>query len=85
VISDGNTTRLNRTGNPCMTVGGTGDVLAGVCGAFLAMGMKSADAALAAAYICGDAGDTAAREKGPGLVATDVIERIPYALKKIVI
>jgi len=37
VISDGDRTRVSRTGNPGMTVGGTGDVLAGVTGALAAV------------------------------------------------
>jgi NAD(P)H-hydrate epimerase len=83
VISDGKNTLINSTGNPYMTVGGTGDVLAGICGALLAMGIKSIEAASAAAYISGKAGDLAVEESGPGLLATDVIEKIPCVLKMI--
>jgi len=82
VIAEGNKSLINSTGNPYMTVGGTGDVLAGVCGAMLAMGVKSVHAAAAAAYICGAAGDIAAKELGPGLLATDVIEKIPEVLEQ---
>lgn len=82
VIAEGSKVMINSTGNPFMTVGGTGDVLSGICGAFLAMGMKSLKAAACAAYLCGEAGDMAAEELGPGMLATDVIERIPAALKK---
>jgi len=84
VIADGSSVMINSTGSPYMTVGGTGDVLSGICGAFLAMGMKSIDAASAAAYVCGAAGDMAAEELGPGLLATDVIERIPLVLKELI-
>jgi hydroxyethylthiazole kinase-like uncharacterized protein yjeF len=83
VIAENGKVMVNSTGNPYMTVGGTGDVLTGICGAFLAMGMKSMDAAAAGAYVSGAAGDLAAEEKGPGLLATDVIERIPEILKKV--
>jgi hydroxyethylthiazole kinase-like uncharacterized protein yjeF len=82
VIAEGSHAVINSTGNPYMTVGGTGDVLSGLCGAFLAMGVKSLQAAASAAYICGEAGDMAAEELGPGMLATDVIERIPAVLKK---
>ncbi|MCK4714518.1 MAG: NAD(P)H-hydrate dehydratase, partial [Candidatus Aenigmarchaeota archaeon] len=82
VIAEGSRVMINSTGNPYMTVGGTGDVLSGLCGAFLAMGMKSMNAAAAAAYVCGEAGDMAAEELGPGLLATDVVRRIPAVLKK---
>ncbi len=82
VIAEGSSVMVNSTGNPYMTVGGTGDVLSGICGALLAMGSKPFNAAAAAAYICGEAGDIAADELGPAMLATDVIERIPAVLKK---
>ncbi|PSP56547.1 NAD(P)H-hydrate dehydratase, partial [Halobacteriales archaeon QH_7_66_37] len=56
VVSDGETTRANRTGNPGMTVGGTGDVLAGVTGAFAAT-QEPIHAAALGAYVNGRAGD----------------------------
>ena len=73
------TVRLNRTGNPGMTVGGTGDVLAGTVGA-LAARTGPFEAAAAGAYVNGLAGDAAAEENGNGLVATDLIDRLPHAL-----
>ncbi|UCD02812.1 MAG: NAD(P)H-hydrate dehydratase [Candidatus Aenigmatarchaeota archaeon] len=82
VIAEGQNVLVNSTGNPYMTVGGTGDVLSGICGAFLAMGMKSLSAAACAAYVCGEAGDMAAEDMGPGMLATDVLGRIPAVLKK---
>jgi len=82
IISDGKQTALNRTGNPYMTVGGTGDVLTGICGALLAQKVHPFKAACAAAYMNGLAGDIAAKEKRP-IVATDVIEKIPEVLKEV--
>jgi NAD(P)H-hydrate epimerase len=79
VISDGERTRRNRTGNPGMTVGGTGDVLAGVCGA-MACALDPPEAAAVAAYANGRAGDIAAEEQGHGLTATDLLEAVPRAL-----
>jgi len=73
------TVRLNRTGNPGMTVGGTGDVLAGTVGALAAM-LDPFEAAAAGAYGNGLAGDAAAESNGDGLVATDLIDRLPQAL-----
>ncbi|MFC5136420.1 MULTISPECIES: NAD(P)H-hydrate dehydratase [Haloferacaceae] len=73
------TVRQNRTGNPGMTVGGTGDVLAGTVGA-LAARTAPFEAAAAGAYVNGLAGDSAAAENGHGLVATDLIDRLPHAL-----
>ncbi len=75
IISDGQVTRLNRTGNAGMTVGGTGDVLTGITGALFAVN-SAMDAASCAVFISGSAGDLAFEEKGFGLLATDIIERI---------
>jgi len=83
VISEGKASFINSTGNPYMTVGGTGDVLAGICGALLAMKLKAIDAAAAGAYLSGAAGDIAARRTSPGMLATDVIDRIPDAIRSV--
>ncbi|WP_411968643.1 NAD(P)H-hydrate dehydratase [Haloferax sp. YSSS75] len=80
VISDGDEVRVNRTGNPGMTVGGTGDVLAGATGA-LASVLPPLDAAAVAAYANGRAGDAAADEFDGGLVATDLLDRLPAGLR----
>jgi NAD(P)H-hydrate epimerase len=79
VISDGETTRANRTGNPGMTVGGTGDVLAGISGA-LASVLDPQPAAAIAAYVNGTAGDIVVDERGHGLVASDLLDAIPTAM-----
>lgn len=76
IISDGKKTVVNETGNSYMTKGGTGDVLAGICGALLARGVSAFDAAVAGAYICGAAGDCAVGINGESLLATDVIDEI---------
>lgn len=79
VISDGETTRTNVTGNPGMTVGGTGDVLAGVTAGML-VNQNPANAGAIAAYANGRAGDIVIKERGHGLVATDLLDAIPTAL-----
>ena len=81
IISDGDVVRINRTGNAGMTVGGTGDVLAGVVGALFAKHDALASAS-AGAFVTGTAGDLAASEFGFGLLATDVIRRIPDAMRE---
>ncbi len=80
VISDGITVKLNYTGNPGMTVGGTGDTLCGVAGTFLAQGFSPMEAAVAGAFINGAAGDFAQEERGYHLVPTDIIEMIPKVM-----
>lgn len=77
IISDGQKVTLNKTGNPYMTVGGTGDTLAGILGSLLAQRLPEFDAACAAAYINGAAGDLAAAQLGPGMLASDLVENIP--------
>jgi len=80
VISDGERTKFNFTGNPGMTVGGTGDVLSGVVGGLLAMGADAFSAAVAGAFINGAAGDFVATEKGYHMIPTDLLEYIPYVM-----
>lgn len=77
IISDGKEIVLNKAGNPSMTVGGTGDTLAGICGALLARGISPFLAAQAGSLINGLAGKQAAKKLGESLTATDLIEAIP--------
>jgi len=77
LISDGERTKLNFTGNPGMTVGGTGDVLSGVVGALMAQGTDPFESAVAGAFINGAAGDFVRKEKGYHMVATDLLDWIP--------
>ena len=64
------------TGNPGMARGGSGDVLTGMIGAFLAQGMEPAFAAVAGAYLHGMAGDLAAKAYSPtAMLPTDLIEK----------
>ncbi|MBT0159159.1 NAD(P)H-hydrate dehydratase [Candidatus Bathyarchaeota archaeon A05DMB-2] len=80
VVCNGERFKLNFTGNPGMTVGGTGDVLSGIVGAFLAQKTDAFEAAVAAAFVNGAAGDFAAEKIGYHLVATDLLKWIPYVL-----
>ena len=77
IICDTKQVKLNFTGNPGMTVGGTGDVLSGIVGALLAQKNDAFEAAVAGAFVNGAAGDFAAGDKGYHLVATDLLEWIP--------
>ncbi|MFX1261460.1 MAG: NAD(P)H-hydrate dehydratase [Promethearchaeota archaeon] len=72
--------KLNRTGVPAMSVGGTGDVLSGIVAALLARGHGAFKAASAAAFVSGTAGELAFNELGDHIMATDCIERIPAAM-----
>ncbi len=82
VAAGGEPLQINLTGNPGMATGGTGDVLAGLLAGLLAQGLKPFDAARAAVFLHGRAGDEAACEKGEAcLAAGDVIEALPYAFQ----
>jgi hydroxyethylthiazole kinase-like uncharacterized protein yjeF len=80
IISDGIQTKFNFTGNAAMTVGGTGDVLSGIVGGLLAMGIEAFDAAVAGAFINGAAGDFVAIDKGCHMLPTDLLEWIPAVM-----
>ncbi|MBI5327749.1 MAG: NAD(P)H-hydrate dehydratase [Deltaproteobacteria bacterium] len=72
---------INPTGNPGMATAGTGDVLAGMIGGFIAQGYDPIDASNIAVYIHGLAGDEVAREKGQvGIIASDILDILPNVL-----
>lgn len=79
-ICDGQRFKLNFTGNSGMTVGGTGDVLSGIVGAFLAQKADPFEAAVAGAFVNGAAGDFVADDIGHHMMATDIINWIPNVL-----
>lgn len=67
-------------GNPALASGGTGDVLTGVVGALLARGLGAFDAACAAAWLHGTAGDLVREAVGEeSATASDVVEALPGA------
>jgi NAD(P)H-hydrate epimerase len=80
VICNAERTKLNFTGNPGMTVGGTGDVLTGIVGGLMAQHVDPFEAAVAGAFVNGAAGDFVANEIGFHMVATDIIDWIPRIL-----
>ncbi|MCM8780222.1 MAG: NAD(P)H-hydrate dehydratase [Candidatus Omnitrophica bacterium] len=74
---------VNKTGNPGMSTAGCGDVLTGMTAALWAQGLDAFSAAKYAAYLHGLAGDLAAKEKTQmGMVASDIVVKIPEAIKK---
>lgn len=82
LITDGSRVKMNRTGNPGMSVGGTGDVLAGVTVGLLAKKASPFNASRISAFMNGSAGDLAFEKFSYGLVATDLLERIPQVLRR---
>lgn len=71
--------RVNPTGTPALATAGSGDVLAGLCGALLAGGLDPFDAGSAAAWLHGLAGRLAA-EGGRPVSASDVVDALPRAV-----
>jgi hydroxyethylthiazole kinase-like uncharacterized protein yjeF len=77
------TVYINPSGNPGMATAGAGDVLTGIISGFIGQGVKPFEAAVAGVYLHGMAGDRAAEQKGQhGLIAGDIIEELPYAIKE---
>ncbi len=81
IVTDGVRLKRNRTGNPGMTVGGTGDVLAGVVGALLAKRVAPYNAARIATWLNGTAGDRVFETRGYGMLPTDIIDQLPSVLQ----
>ena len=82
VASDGERTSICRPWNPGMDVWGIGSVLAGVAAAMLSRSDDPFLAASSAPYVLGLAGELAYERKGLHLLATDLIERLPDALRR---
>ncbi|MBI3032809.1 NAD(P)H-hydrate dehydratase [Candidatus Woesearchaeota archaeon] len=75
--------KLNYTGNPGMTVGGTGDILAGLCAGFLAQSGDLFQSACAAAFVNGLAGDRLKKELGYGFIASDISKEIAKIIRSL--
>src|SRR5438552_3245723 len=80
IVTDGVRVKFNYTGNPGMTVGGTGDVLCGVVAGFMSKGMSAFDAARLAAFTNGYAGDLAFKVKSYGLTSVEVADNLGRVL-----
>jgi NAD(P)H-hydrate epimerase len=76
-------TYVNKTGNVGMATAGSGDALTGIITSFLGQGIVTYEAACWGAHIHGAAGDQVVKLKfKTGMIASDIIEYIPYAIKK---
>ncbi len=84
VAAEGQPACINLTGNPGMATAGSGDVLAGILAGLLGQGIKPFDAARAAVYLHGRAGDLASwRRSQAGMLAGDLIDELPYAFRDV--
>jgi NAD(P)H-hydrate epimerase len=83
VVTDGLRLYINKTGNPGMATGGTGDVLTGLIAALLGQGMEPFTAAQLGVHLHGLAGDLARERLGePSLIATDLLKYLPGAFQQ---
>jgi len=84
VITDGDRLAINKTGNPGMARGGSGDVLTGVLVALLCQQMPPFEAAVLGAHVHGLAGDLAREKLGEvGMIASDLIDFLPAAFLRV--
>ena len=82
VITDGEESYVNHTGNPGMAVGGSGDVLAGIIVSLLGQKLAPLEAAACGAWLHGAAGDLCAKQIGQyGMLPTDMVEVLPRLMK----
>ncbi|WXG46033.1 MAG: NAD(P)H-hydrate dehydratase [Candidatus Atabeyarchaeum deiterrae] len=81
VITDGQKHKVNFTGNTGMAKGGVGDVLSGIAATFLSWTQSPFEAAAAAAFVCGKAGDIAYSKVADSLTPILIIENIYEAMK----
>jgi NAD(P)H-hydrate epimerase len=81
-IYNGTEIRYNQSGCSGMTVGGTGDVLAGIVAGLLSKKMSNFDSACLGTHICGLAGEIAFEEHSYGMNSEDVIAHIGHVLRE---
>jgi NAD(P)H-hydrate epimerase len=81
ILTNGSFTRLNDVHHESMTVGGTGDVLAGIIACLLSKKTDAMSTMRIAAFLNGYAGNLTFQEQSYGLTATDIIDKIPIVLR----
>jgi NAD(P)H-hydrate epimerase len=83
LVTDGTVLLVNPTGNPGLATGGSGDILTGMIGAFLAAGLAPLDAAAAAVYVHGQAADEVRQTTGErGLSMRALLEALPATVAR---
>jgi hydroxyethylthiazole kinase-like uncharacterized protein yjeF len=83
-ISNGKNIKINRTGCPEMSIGGTGDVLAGLCAAFMATDNDPFKSACSGAFLNGIIGEYCKENIGARFTAVDMMNNVNNAIKKII-
>ncbi|UCD01649.1 MAG: NAD(P)H-hydrate dehydratase [Promethearchaeota archaeon] len=80
-ISNGDSLKINKTGCPEMSIGGTGDVLAGLCACFIATKNEPFQSACSAAFLNGIIGEFCKKIIGERFTALDMVNNINNAIK----
>lgn len=81
LVSDGSDLYINTTGNSALAKGGSGDVLSGMIGGFLAQGIEPMKAASLAVFLHGMAADSYVRDRGTAsMLASDLLAEIPKVM-----
>ena len=83
-ISDGKRIKVNRTGCPELSIGGTGDVLAGLCASFIATENDPFESACSAAFLNGIIGEYCKKNIGSRFTAGDMINSINKAIQHVI-
>ena len=81
-ITDGNELFINKSGNSCMTKGGTGDILAGVIAAQLSVGQSPLNAATMGTYFMGKTGELVYEKWGFQFMNAELLIELGRYLKK---
>ena len=82
IVTDGIDEFVNESGNHGMATAGSGDVLTGIIGAFLAQKMDPFEAARLGVFVHGLAGDEAKKERGTySMMAGDIVKHILYGIE----
>ncbi|MEK7172154.1 MAG: NAD(P)H-hydrate dehydratase [Patescibacteria group bacterium] len=84
IASPNRETRANLTGNAGMTVGGSGDVLAGFVTSLIAQHARPYEACKCSAFLMGLAGDNLYKSKGYNFIATDLAQELPYTIYSVI-
>jgi hydroxyethylthiazole kinase-like uncharacterized protein yjeF len=83
-ITNGHKLKINKTGCPEMSIGGTGDVLAGLCASFLATKNDPFKSACSAAFLNGYIGEFSKKTMGNRFTAVDMINNINNVINTII-
>jgi NAD(P)H-hydrate epimerase len=83
VVSNDAKAWVNTSGNPGMATGGMGDVLSGIIGALICQGLCPQEAARAAVYLHGRAGDMLLETTGIGYSATKLAATLPRSIQQV--